>query len=97
MKIKNDKFLPIEIYINRNHTFFANIEWLLYKKFRKTRTIPCGRFKKDKYLCCCQPNIDEEHCYYNKDHTKVYCKCCNSLRMMGNHPIDLKHYFDEPW
>ena len=40
------------IYIDaeRNHKFFAKIEWEFYKRFGKKRTIPCGRTKKDKYL-----------------------------------------------
>ena len=82
------------IYINseRNHHFFAKIEWELYKLFGKKRTIPCGRTKKDKYLNCCQP-LDEEHVYLNDDGTEVYCKCCGHIKMMSNYKIDLKNLY----
>ena len=79
------------IYISaeRNHKFFAKIEWLLYKKFGKTRNISCGRTKKDAYLNCYQP-LDEEHCYLNEDETEAYCKCCGKIKMLSNHKINLK-------
>lgn len=78
--------LPFNIYIERNPHFFAQIEWFLYSKFNKKRSIPCGRTKKDRFLCCCQPRL-EERCYYNEDHTEIYCKCCNSIRGLSNYPI----------
>lgn len=83
------------IYIDteRNHKFFAKIEWELYKRFGKKRTIPCGRTKKDKYLNCYQP-LDEEHVYLNKDKTEAYCKCCGSIKMMSNYEINLKNPYD---
>lgn len=83
------------IYINseRNHHFFAKIEWELYKCFGKKRTIPCGRTKKDKHLNCYQP-LDEEHVYLNEDKTEAYCKCCGHIKMMSNHQIDLKNPYN---
>ena len=80
--------LPIEVYINRNTHFFAEIEWFLYKHFRKTRAIPCGRTKNDKYLCCCQP-MERERVILSADKTECYCKVCGSIRIRSNHPIDL--------
>ena len=80
------------IYISceRNHNFFAKIEWELYKRFGKKRTIPCGRIKGEEYLNCYQP-LDEEHCYLNEDRTEAYCKCCGHIKMMSNFKIDLKN------
>lgn len=86
--MKQYNLFPLKIHIYRNNLFFADIQWILYKKFKKKRTIPCGRIKKTSFLCCCQP-IDSEHCYYNDNHTEVYCKCCDSIRITSNTIIDL--------
>lgn len=40
----------IEIY--RNAEFFAKVEWVLYKVFKIKRSVPCGRTRKENYLCC---------------------------------------------
>lgn len=90
--MKNN-FLPIKIYISRNEKFFAKIEWFLYKHFGIKRTIPCGQTKK--YIYCAQPT-DEEHCYYSKeDKTEVRCKCCNTVKIMSNRPINLRKIHEE--
>lgn len=86
-------YLPVNIYISRNTKFFARVEWFFYKKFKRARTIPCGRTKKEKFLSCCQP-IDEEHCYQSVDGTKAYCKCCNSIRIYASRPFDLNDPFE---
>ena len=79
---KNSAF-PIQIYIAKDVHFFANIQWLLYKYFHKERTIPCGRTKKDKYLCCCQPMI-KERVYLSGDKHECLCKVCHSTRLLTN-------------
>ena len=91
MKIKincRDNPFPLAINISKNEYFFAKIEWFLYKYFNKMRSIPCGRTKKDKFLCCCQP-LDKEHCYLSSDKTEAYCKCCGHLKLMSTEKINL--------
>jgi hypothetical protein len=82
--------LPFYISVGKNEYFFAKLQWLLFKKFGIKRSIPCGRTEKDRYLCCCLP-LEKEYVYLNKDKTKAYCKCCGSLRIMSNRPIDLNN------
>lgn len=92
MRIKS-KILPFEIYIDKNTKFFAEIAWLKYKYFKKTRDIPCGRTKKDKYLCCCQPWL-KERIFLSEDKKTCYCKVCNSVHILSNQEIDInKHYW----
>ena len=86
--------LPINIYIEKNRRFFAEVDWILYKIFGKTRTIPCGRTKKDKYLCCNQP-LDKNRMYLTEDKKECYCKVCNSTRILSNQPIDLDNIWGE--
>lgn len=87
MKMKN-KYLPIKIYICKNTRFFAEIDWILYKCFKKKRINPCGRSKKDKHLCCCQP-MKKERLYLSEDKTKCFCKVCNKYRIFSSQPINL--------
>ena len=75
--------------IHRNAVFFAKVQWMLYKAFGIRRKNPCGRTKRDSFLCCCQPKFDSEYCYLNKDGTEAYCKCCGSIRMRSSRKIDL--------
>ena len=81
------------IYFERNTKFFAKIEWFLFKTFNKKRTIPCGRTKKDKCLCCCQP-LDEEHIYLSEDKTEAYCKCCGHTKIICNYQINPKNPYN---
>ena len=50
------------------------------------RNYPCGRTKKDKYLCCKRP-ISSKSSYLSKDKKEVYCKYCNSIQMSSSEPI----------
>lgn len=94
MNMSKDWF-PLRVYIHRNEHFFANIQWILFKLFKKKRKISCGRTKKDYYLCCCQPLV-EDRVYFNEDRTKAYCKCCDSIRIMSTKPLahDDRHWED---
>lgn len=62
----------------------------IYKSFYGP--YPCGRTSKDSYLCCTRP-INKWTSYLSKDKTKVYCRFCNSIKMMSSTPIDINH----PW
>ena len=90
--IKNMKYSSFyegkyPIRIERNPYFFARVQWVLYKIFGIKRSVPCGRRKGEKYLCCCQPSEDKR-IFFNEDHTEAYCKVCNSIRAMSNHPFN---------
>ena len=47
---------------------------------------PCGRTKKNSYLCCMRP-MTEKSVYYSSDRKKVFCKYCNSLKILSSSPI----------
>ena len=64
--------------------------WWLYKLFGIQRKYPCGRTKKNKYLCCMQPFIGERM-YLSENKTECYCKVCNSIRELSTHEIDLNN------
>lgn len=83
MKIK---ILGIRINTHRDEYFWAKIDWLLYKFFGKTRSIPCGRTKKDSFLCCCLPTNDKT-CYISDDKHKIICKVCGHTHVMCNYII----------
>lgn len=72
--------------IVRNPYFFAKIQGFLYKYFKIKRTVPCGRLRKEKYLCCCQKHTPE-NTFLSKDRTSVYCKVCGSEIIMSNRPF----------
>ena len=78
--------------IYRNDRVFAKLHWLLFKLFKIKRTIPCGRRKKDHYLCCMlHPTEKTSYLVYDEHGYEVRCKCCDSIKMMGNtHPETLQ-------
>ena len=79
------------IKIYRNDSAFAKLHWLLFKLFKIKRTIPCGRRKGEHYLCC-MLNATEKNSYliHDKYGYEVRCKCCDSVKILGNgHPKTL--------
>ena len=94
---KVEKYLPIKFYAELNGSWFAAIEWKLYKWFGVKRKKSCGRFgHAADYLSCCQP-IDKEHCYLSEDKRNAYCKCCNRVRILCSEPLDLDHLHETEW
>ena len=74
------------IKIYRNDSAFAKLHWLLFKLFKIKRTRPCGRCKKDSHYLCCALLADEKNSYliYDKHGFEVRCKCCDSIKVIGN-------------
>ncbi len=83
--------LPIKFY--RNDRWFANLEWYLFKYFHIKRKIPCGRTKKNDFLCCRQP-FDIKRVYFNKDRTECRCKVCDKIRMLSSRPLNPENPWD---
>lgn len=54
---------------------------------------PCGRTKENKEQCCKRIKSNWFNSYTSKDKRKVYCRFCNSLKMMSSEPINLKSPF----
>ncbi len=79
--------LPFKIYLNES--FFANIEWYLYKYFHITRKYPCG-IKKNKYNYCHQPLV-KERVYLSKDKTECFCKVCGERKVLANYELDINN------
>ena len=80
---------PFEIRIQRNPYFFAKVQWILFKLFGIKRKHPCGRSRKENYLCCCQRYRKiSERAYLSEDRKSIICKVCGSTRMSSNMPID---------
>lgn len=74
------RFGPIKIEAYRNSTFFAKVDWILYKIFKIKRTTPCGRSKKDNYLCCClSPTVKNSYGVFNDCGFELKCKVCGSI------------------
>lgn len=71
--------------------FQRDIEWLVYLITKKQCPYPCGRTKKDKYLCCRQP-WDRRRMYLSDDKHAAYCKVCGTIRGFSSTPIN----FDDP-
>lgn len=77
------KIGAVEIY--KNSTFFAKIDWILYKFFKVKRTTPCGRSKKDNYLCCClSPTVKNSYVEFDDCGFKIKCKVCGSTHMSAS-------------
>ena len=93
---KVEKYLPIKFYAELNGSWFAAIEWKLYKWFNIKRKNSCGRSRKHDYLCCCQP-IDKEHCYLSEDKKTLYCKCCDRERIISSEIIDIDNIWGNSW
>ena len=54
---------------------------------------PCGRTKKDWYLCCTRP-MNDKTSYLSEDGHEVYCKYCNSLKAMSSRSEkDIESFF----
>ena len=88
--------ITINVRVRRNPYFFAKIDWLLWRLFKRKPKHPCGRQRKEKYLCCCQP-LDNDRVYLSDDGKEAICKCCGSCRVMSNHPLDEKDVFETQW
>lgn len=87
--------LPIKIY--RNNEFFANLQWLLYKYLHIKRTIPCGRTKRDSYLCCELYATRENSLIINEGDThEIRCKVCGSCHMGSSQYINADD-FESIW
>lgn len=85
------KFLLWDIYLNKAK--LAKIHWYLYKFFKIKRNIPCGRNKKDKYLCCMLiPN--KENSFITKNKHAVKCKVCDAVHMTSSMLI---RQIDDAW
>lgn len=77
----------IKISAEKNVETFAKIDWMLYKIFKKKRIYPCGRTKKDKYLCCClYPNDDNS--LIVEDGHRIICKVCGSTHVLSSSKIN---------
>jgi hypothetical protein len=50
------------------------------------KNYPCGRSKKDSYLCCMR-NMNNKNVYYSEDRTRAFCKYCGRLKILSNHPL----------
>ena len=83
-------FFPLQISITKNPEFFANLQWLQYKYFHKTRNLPCGQTKARMY--CAQP-WSTDRIYFNEDHTACYCKVCNHCKIFSNKPLSTENPF----
>lgn len=68
-------------YIHKNPKFFAKIDWILYKLF-KIKKNPCGRNKKESFLCCeLSPTINNSYIEFDDYGFELKCKVCNSPHM----------------
>jgi hypothetical protein len=87
------------IKIYRNDKAFAKVHWLLFKLFKIKRTIPCGRNKKYKYLCCeLEPTEKNSYLVQEEYGFEVRCKCCDSVHISGSgHPETLAEALKFDW
>lgn len=77
--------------IKRESYRCAKVSWFLYKYFGIKRKHPCGRSKKDDYMCCCLPMNLENSTVINEGKIhKVVCKVCGTTHMDSNCYIDPK-------
>lgn len=84
------KIGAVEIYKNR--LFFAKIDWILYKIFRIKRTTPCGRTRKDRYLCCeLIPTVKNSYVEFDDCGFEIKCKVCGSSHLGTNFYKDNIH------
>lgn len=81
-------FIDIYFNIERNTRFYANIQWILYKYFKKTREYSCGQKYADKCLYCAQP-WKKERLYLSEDKHKIKCRVCNKTRISANYELTL--------
>lgn len=71
---------PVEIY--RNSLFFAKVAWILYKFFKIKRNTPCGRKRKENYLCCeISPTVKNSYVEFTDHGFEIKCKVCGSIHM----------------
>ena len=71
---------------------YTEKQWLMYKFFGTKSKNPCGRHDAYNYLCCLQP-AKANRVYFSEDKKECYCKVCDSIRIMANHPLNEK----DPW
>lgn len=81
----------IENYFSLKSKIMTKCEWLLYSWFGIKRTKPCGKNDKNSYICR-QP-LDTKHCYISSDRKRIYCKCCNKIRIRSEQPIEFNNSF----
>ena len=64
----------------------------IYNKIMR-HDYPCGRTKKDKFLCC-RRRLTENTAIFSEDRKKVYCKYCDSIKAMSTQPF---RTIDDMW
>ena len=83
----------IEIY--RNAEFFAKVEWMLYKIFKIKRSMPCGRTRKENYLCCeLTPTVKNSYVEFDDYGFEIKCKVCGNSHMMSTYREDVLNIQD---
>lgn len=87
------------IKVYRNDSAFAKLHWLLFKLFKIKRTIPCGRRKREHYLCCMLDATEKtSYLVYNEYGYEVRCKCCGATKISGNsHPETIQQAISWDW
>lgn len=84
--------------ITRNELAFAKASWILYKLFGIKRKNPCGRNKKNSYLCCSlNPNRENSIVVNDGNKHEVLCRVCGSVNMTSSDYIDLDNFEKELW
>lgn len=71
----------------------ANWSWIVYKYLGVKRKIPCGRTKRDSYLCCLL-NPDDKNSYIVKlenGSEELRCKVCDSCHILSSTHIDMNN------
>lgn len=77
------KIGPVIVY--KNSKFFAKIDWILYKLFKIKRKNPCGRNKKENFLCCeLSPTVNNSYIEFDDHGFEIKCKVCNGSHMISN-------------
>lgn len=84
---------PIIIYSNPK--FFAKISWYLYKFFKVKRNRPCGRNKKESYLCCeLSPTVNNSYVEFDDYGFEIKCKVCDGVHMNSTSHEDVHNIED---
>ena len=83
------------IYVTFRLWFTSTLFYIWSKYLATTRTNPCGRNKKENFLCCeLSPTVNNSYIEFDNHGFEIKCKVCNGSHMISTSCRDVHNIED---